>query len=68
MADLEHFESLADREIRKAMERGEFDDLPGRGEPLPDAGRPYDPMWWVRRWLERNRDPNDDAEQNEGSG
>lgn len=36
------------------MERGEFDDLPGSGRPLPDAGKPYDEMWWVRAWLKRN--------------
>jgi hypothetical protein len=29
------WESLIDRQIREAAERGEFDDLPHRGEPLP---------------------------------
>ena len=28
------WESLTDRLIREAQERGEFDDLPGRGQPL----------------------------------
>ncbi|MBL8164671.1 MAG: DUF1992 domain-containing protein [Anaerolineae bacterium] len=28
------WESLADRQIRKAMEEGEFDDLPGEGKPF----------------------------------
>ncbi|HIE21076.1 MAG TPA: DUF1992 domain-containing protein [Acidimicrobiia bacterium] len=37
------------------MEAGEFDDLPGEGEPLPGAGTPDDEYWWVRKWLERNR-------------
>ncbi len=27
-------DDLAERHIQRAMERGEFDDLPGRGEPL----------------------------------
>ncbi len=36
------------------MERGEFDDLPGKGKPLPDAGEPYDELWWVKAWLRRN--------------
>ena len=38
-------ESVVERRIREAMDRGEFDDLPGIGEPLPDAGRPYDELW-----------------------
>jgi hypothetical protein len=40
----------------EAMERGEFDDLPGMGDPLPDAGIKDDP--WVRKWVERNRQPS----------
>jgi hypothetical protein len=48
------FESVVERRIREAMERGEFDDLPGTGEPLPGAGQPYDEMWWVKAWLKRN--------------
>jgi hypothetical protein len=45
------FESWVDRQIRQARERGEFDDLPGAGAPLPDLGKPYDDMWWVKRKL-----------------
>jgi len=55
-------ESAAERQIRKAMERGEFDDLPGAGKPFEDAGSAYDPAWWVKRWIARNRD---DAEMSE---
>ena len=29
------FEKIADQRVREAMERGEFDDLPGRGKPVP---------------------------------
>lgn len=49
------FESPVDRSIREAVERGDFDDLPGKGEPLPGAGRvgPVDENWWVRGYLER---------------
>lgn len=47
-------ESVVERRIREAMERGEFDDLPGTGRPLPGAGEPYDEMWWVKAWLRRN--------------
>lgn len=47
------FESAIDRQIRLAQERGAFDDLPGRGKPLPGIDKPYDENWWVRGWLER---------------
>lgn len=51
----EMYEGLADRQIRKAMEQGEFDNLPGAGKPIPGLDRPYDPDWWARRYLERLR-------------
>ncbi|MGI8718223.1 MAG: DUF1992 domain-containing protein, partial [Lapillicoccus sp.] len=41
------------RQIREAQERGEFDNLPGAGKPLPDLGDPNDESWWVRRMIER---------------
>jgi len=47
----ENYESWVDRQIREARERGEFDNLPGAGKPLPDLHRPYDELWWVRRKL-----------------
>ena len=47
------YESSIDRQLREAAERGEFDNLPGAGKPLPDAGREYDEDWWVKDWLER---------------
>ena len=47
------FESAIDRQIRLAQERGAFDDLPGKGRPLPGLDGPYDENWWVRGWLER---------------
>ena len=46
-------ESIAERKIREAMERGEFDDLPGQGKPLRLDDR--DPNWWVKGLLERER-------------
>jgi hypothetical protein len=45
------FESWIDRQIREAQERGEFDDLPGAGKPLPDLDKPYDEMWWIKQKL-----------------
>ncbi|MFH0245508.1 DUF1992 domain-containing protein [Streptomyces sp. HK10] len=47
------FETWADRQIREAAERGEFDELPGMGRPLPDLDQPYDDLWWVRRKMGR---------------
>lgn len=32
---LSRYESVVDRQIRQARERGEFDNLPGMGKPLP---------------------------------
>jgi hypothetical protein len=48
-------ERLADRLIREAVESGEFDDLPGTGEPIPGAGTVDDEYWWVSGWVRRNR-------------
>ncbi|MFI0479753.1 DUF1992 domain-containing protein [Actinomadura sp. 9N215] len=45
------FESWIDGQIREAEERGEFDDLPGAGKPLPDANRPLDENWWIKQKL-----------------
>ncbi len=47
----ESYESFVDRQIREAQERGEFDNLPGAGKPIPDLHRPYDELWWVRKKL-----------------
>ena len=47
------YESSIDRQLREATERGEFDNLAGAGQPLPDHGRDYDEDWWVKEWLER---------------
>ena len=42
------WESWVERQIREARERGQFDDLPGSGKPLPSTGEPYDETWWIR--------------------
>ncbi|WP_322411272.1 DUF1992 domain-containing protein [Microbacterium invictum] len=41
--------------IQQAIRRGDFDDLPGAGKPLPDLGRAHDPDWWIRRKIEREQ-------------
>jgi hypothetical protein len=47
------YESWIDRQIREAVERGEFDNLPGSGKPLPDHGEIYDENWWIKQWVAR---------------
>lgn len=50
-----NFESWIDKQIRDAQERGEFDDLPGAGKPIPGIdGRP-DELWWVKAYLKREQ-------------
>ena len=49
---MDWYESLAERRIREAQERGEFDNLPGAGKPL-DLGDPYDEDWWLKSVLRR---------------
>jgi DnaJ family protein C protein 28 len=39
--DPKDWESWIDQAIREAQERGEFDDLPGRGKPLDLTPNPY---------------------------
>jgi hypothetical protein len=43
-----------DLQVRKAMARGDFDDLPGAGKPLrlPEQ---HDPDWWVKGLIEREK-------------
>jgi methylphosphotriester-DNA--protein-cysteine methyltransferase len=36
-----NWETLIERQIREAMEHGKFDELPRRGEPLPNDENPY---------------------------
>ena len=47
------FESWVDRQIREAMERGDFDNLPGAGKPIPGRGQPDDELWWVKNYIRR---------------
>jgi hypothetical protein len=44
-------ESWVDQQIREAQERGDFENLPGFGKPLPDEDKPYDELWWVKQKL-----------------
>jgi hypothetical protein len=46
------YESAVDKAIREAAERGEFDNLPGAGKPLPMRNT-GDPDWWLKELLHR---------------
>lgn len=41
--------------IQQAIRRGDFDDLPGAGKPLQNLRQAYDPDWWIRQKLEREK-------------
>lgn len=47
------FESWVDKQVREAAERGEFDDLPGAGKPLPGLHDPHHEMRWIKQKIER---------------
>ncbi|HEX5523392.1 MAG TPA: DUF1992 domain-containing protein [Pedococcus sp.] len=50
---MDPFESLVERQIREAQERGEFDNLPGAGKPLRGLDGREDPDWWVKQMMQR---------------
>lgn len=52
---VDRFESPAERAIREAQERGDFDNLPGAGKPLRDLGDLNDPDWWIKGFVEREK-------------
>lgn len=47
------WDSWVERQIRDAMQRGEFSNLRGAGQPIPNIDEPADEMWWVRDKLRR---------------
>ncbi len=51
----ESWESYADRRIRQAQADGEFDRLPGFGQPIPGIDEPWDENSWVRQKLRREQ-------------
>jgi hypothetical protein len=43
-----------DLQVRAAINRGEFENLPGAGKPLLLPAQ-HDPDWWVKRLIEREK-------------
>lgn len=52
---MEHQASWVDQQVRVAMAKGEFDNLPGAGKPIRDLGGEHDPDWWVKKLIEREQ-------------
>jgi hypothetical protein len=52
-ARIEQQTSWVDQQIRVAMARGDFDDLPGAGKPITGLNGEHDPDWWVKKLVER---------------
>lgn len=46
------FETFVERQIRMAIERGDFDNLPGAGKPLRHEA-PREAGWWIKDYMER---------------
>lgn len=44
-----------DLQIKQAMDRGDFDDLPGFGKPIESLGQEHDPDWWIKQLIEREQ-------------
>ena len=54
-ARIQQQETWVDLQLRQAMARGEFDDLPGFGKPLENLSGEHDPDWWIKQLVERER-------------
>ena len=52
-AKIQHQDRWVELQIKSAMERGAFDNLPGLGKPLPNLGSAHDPDWWLKQFIER---------------
>ena len=49
------WDSWVDQAIRRAQDEGQFDDLPGKGKPLAQLDRVYDPDWWAKDLIQREK-------------
>lgn len=54
-ARIEQQQTWVDLQVRQAIERGDFDNLPGAGKPIEGLGTEHDPDWWVKQLVERER-------------
>ncbi len=49
------WDSWIEELIRQARAEGAFEDLEGKGKPIPGLDAPYDPDWWVKKLLQREK-------------
>jgi hypothetical protein len=49
---VQRYESWVERQVREAIERGEFDNLAGAGKPIPGLNGREDENWWIKSKLE----------------
>lgn len=54
-ARIQQQHTWVDLQVQRAMERGEFDNLPGAGKPIEGLGETHDPEWWVKKLVEREQ-------------
>ena len=54
-ARMQNQASWVDQQVRVAMAKGEFDNLPGAGKPIKDLGSQHDPDWWLKKLVEREQ-------------
>lgn len=54
-ARIAHQTQWVEQQLRQAVARGDFDDLPGYGKPIEGLGASHDPDWWVRKLVEREQ-------------
>ncbi|THG32321.1 DUF1992 domain-containing protein [Naasia lichenicola] len=52
-ASMQQRAAIAETALQQAFRRGEFDNLPGAGKPLPNLHEVHDPDWWIRKKIER---------------
>jgi len=52
---IQHQGQWVDLQMREAMKRGDFDNLPGAGKPIEGLGTEHDPDWWLKKLVEREK-------------
>ena len=50
-----NFQDIVEMRIREAKQNGSFDNLPFKGEPLPNLDQAYDENWWIKSKLKNER-------------
>ena len=49
------WDSWIEELIGRARAEGAFDNLEGKGKPISGLDAPYDPDWWAKKLLEREK-------------